>query len=797
MNDLSPRLIGAKVKRIEDPTLLRGRGRYVDDIKLPDTLHATFVRSGHAHALIKSIDTAPALEKPGVIAAFTADDLSKVLTHLRLPLAFPPGKLDRAAMPYVLPPREVCFVGEPIAVVVATSRYLAEDAVDSVVVDYEVLDTVIDPRDGLAATAPKACTSMNTNVFTRINIGYGNCDLEFKTASHVIRESFFQTRGVAHPMEGRGILAYVEPGTGTFMVWSSTQVPHELRDNIVEMLRLENDDVRVIAPDIGGGFGAKFLVYSEEIAIAAIAKQLKRPVKWIEDRREHFLSAIQERDQYWNVEIAVDAQGRLRAVRGEMIQDQGAYAPHSITVPYNSASSVLGPYLLPAYQIEVSVVQTNKPPVIPVRGAGYPQGTFVMERLLDILADKIGIDRAEIRRLNLIPKSAMPFGVGLVNRAGTKVVYDSGDYETCQDKALAAANYAGFPARQAAALREGRFIGIGLAHGVKCTGRGPYESATVRVAPSGRVSIYTGALAIGQGIKTALAQICADTLGVKISDVDVTCGDTAFISTGFGAFASRQTVIAGTSVHMAATAVRQKALTAASQMLATDKSVAFGNLQRELTIVDGKVQVSDRPDLAIPLGRIAVALRGAPGYAIPKGAGVGFEATEHFQADSMAYANSFHVCEVEVNINTGHVDLLRYIALQDSGKLVNPLVADGQIVGSVVHGIGNALFESMLYNEDGQPLTTTFADYLLPTATEIPNIERLLHETLSPLNPMGMKGVGEVSVVPVTSAIASAIDDALSPFGVRVRESPISPVRLLQLIEEARPQKQSKPGPEH
>jgi carbon-monoxide dehydrogenase large subunit len=797
MNDLSPRLIGSKVKRIEDPTLLRGRGKYIDDVKLPDTLHAAFVRSAHAHALIKSIYVAPALAKHGVIAAYTARDLSKVLTSLRLPLAFPQGKLNQTAMPYVLPPQEACFVGEAIAVVVATSRYLAEDAVDCVAVDYEILDAIVDPRDGLAASAPKACLAMNTNVFTRIDIDYGNCELEFKTAAHVVRESFFQTRGVAHPMEGRGILAHVEPGTGTFTVWSSTQVAHELRDNIVEMLGLENDNVRVITPDVGGGFGAKFFVYSEEIAIAAIAKQLERPVKWIEDRREHFLSAIQERDQFWDVEIAVDAEGRLRGVRGQMIQDQGAYAPHSITVPYNSASSVLGPYILPAYQIEVSVVQTNKPPVIPVRGAGYPQGTFAMERLLDILADKIGIDRAEIRRRNLIPKSAMPFGVGLVNRAGAEVVYDSGDYETCQDKTLAAADYAGFPARQAAARKEGRFIGIGFAHGVKCTGRGPYESATVRVAPSGRVSIYTGALAIGQGIKTALAQICGDSLGVKISDVDVICGDTAFISTGFGAFASRQTVIAGTSVHMAASVVRDKALKVASEMLAPDMGVAFANTEKELLIIDGKVQVSGRPDLAIPLGRIAIALRGAPGYAFPQGVGVGLEATEHFRVDAMTYANAFHVCEVEVNIDTGHVDILRYIALQDSGKLVNPLVADGQIVGSVVHGIGNALFEWMRYNEDGQPITTTFADYLLPTATEIPNIERLLHETLSPLNPMGMKGVGEVSVVPVTSAIASAIDNALSPFGVRVRETPISPIRLLELLEDAQAQKLSGQSPKH
>jgi carbon-monoxide dehydrogenase large subunit len=583
-------------------------------------------------------------------------------------------------------------------------------------------------------------------------------------------------------MEGRGIIAHVEPGTETLRVWSSTQVAHELRDNIAEMLGLEVDKVRVIAPEVGGGFGAKFLVYPEEIAVAAAAKLLGRPVKWIEDRREHFVSAIQERDQYWDLEVAVDDRGILRGVRGQLTHDQGAYAPHSITVPYNSASSLLGPYVLPTYQLDVLVVRTNKPPVIPVRGAGYPQGTFAMERLLDLVAAKIGLDRAEIRRRNLIPAAKMPYAVGLTNRAGTPVVYDSGDYETCQNRALAAANYAGFPARQAAARKEGRFIGIGFAHGVKCTGRGPHESATVRVAPSGRVSVYTGALAIGQGIKTTLAQICADNLGVGISDIEVTCGDTAFISSGFGAFASRQTIVAGSSVQLAACAVREKAIKVAWQLLTSEMGVAFSNSEKELVLADGKIQVTGRPDLAIPLGRIAVALRGAAGYWYPEGVDVGLEATRHFRVDSMAYANAFHVCEVEVDIDTGHVNILRYIALQDSGKVVNPLIAEGQICGGVVHGVGNALFERMRYDEDGQPITTTFADYLLPTASDLPNIEGIMHETLSPLNPMGMKGVGEASVVPVTSAIVSAIENALKQFGVRIRETPISPVRLLELL---------------
>lgn len=712
----------------------------------------------------------------GIAAVYTATELAKTLVRLRLPMAFPAGKLTEDAMPFVLAPREVCHVGEAVAMVVASSRYLAEDAVDRVVVDYEVLPAVVDPRRAVAADAPRACIEMASNLITRFHVGYGDCAREFALARHVFRESLFQHRGVAHPIEGRGVLAYADPGTETLTVWSSTQMAHEVRHNIAEMLALEVDKVRVIAPDVGGGFGAKFLVYPEEIALAAVARLLARPVKWIEDRREHFVSSIQERDQYWELEVAVDGNGLLRGVRGLLTHDQGAYAPHSITVPYNSASALPGPYILPTYELDVIVARTNKPPVIPVRGAGYPQGTFAMERLLDLVAGRIGLDRAEVRSRNLIPADKMPYAVGLTNRGGASVVYDSGDYATCQQKVLDAVDYAGFPARQAAAREEGRSIGIGFAHGLKCTGRGPYESATVRVAPSGRVSVYTGALAMGQGIKTALAQICAEELGVSIEDVDVTCGDTSYVSLGLGGYGSRQTMIAGSSVQLAAGAVREKALKVASQMLASEK---------DLVLANGKVHVAGQPDLAVPLARIAVALRGAQGYWFPEGVAAGLEATFHFRVDSMAYANAFHACEVEVDVETGHVHILRYVALQDSGKLVNPLIVEGQVHGGVVHGIGNALFEWMGYDENGQPITTTFADYLLPTATELPNIELITHETSSPLNPMGMKGVGEVGVIPVTSTIVSAIESALAPFGVHICETPISPVRLLELLLQA------------
>ena len=785
MNASEPRYVGRRVRRVEDPALLRGEGKYLDDIKIAGMLHAAFVRSPHAHALIDAIDVGAAGAMPGVVAVFTAPDLARSLNDVRLPLHFPPGKLQADAMPFVLATSEVCHVGEAVALVVATSRYLAEDAADRIDVAYDVLPAAVEARDAMTTGAPMARNGAQTNLFTTIKIDYGDCAREFGSAAHVLKDSFFQHRGVAHPIEGRGVLVSVDPGSGSLTIWSSTQVTHELRNNIVEMMDLRPDEVRVIPCDVGGGFGCKFMVYPEEVAVAAAARMLGRPVKWVEDRREHFLSAIQERDQFWDVEVAVDRDGRLRAVRGQLIHDQGAYAPHAITVPYNSASSLVGPYMLPAYQLDVHVVRTNKPPVIPVRGAGYQQGTFVMERLLDGLAGRLRIDRAEIRRRNLIPAERMPHKIGLANRAGKPVVYDSGDYEACQRLGLQAADYAGFPARQAAALKAGRHIGIGLAHGVKCTGRGPFESATVRVSAAGRVSVYTGATAIGQGTETALAQICADTLGVAIGDVRVVCGDTAFVEYGLGSFGSRQTMIAGSSVEMAAKVVRDKALAVARQMLGAELGPPLSNAEKHLFVADGKVQVTDRPDLAVPLAKIAQALRGAAGYAFPLGVEVGLEATRHFRTDEMAYANGFHVCEVEVDAETGHVTVLRYVAVQDSGKIVNPLTSEGQVCGGVVHGLGNALLEWMRYSDDGQPITTTFADYLLPTATDVPNVECIFHETLSPLNPMGMKGVGEVSIIPVPAAVASAVENALSPFAVRIRDVPITPVRLLELMQRA------------
>ena len=771
----APRIVGTKARRIEDPALLQGKGRFLADIFVQGELHAAFVRSPYAHARIRSIDLKAARELAGVVAAFDAGSLRKELTNLRMPLGFPSTTLPPNITPWVLSDREVCFAGEAVAMVVAQSRYVAEDAAALVAVDYEPLDVVADCKDATRDGAPLASTATKSNVIQNFTLAYGDVAAEFAQSERVFGESLFVHRGLAHPIEGRGVLAKIDPESGELTVWSSTQMSHELRHALSETLGMDIDTIRVIAPDVGGGFGAKFVVYPEEIAVAAAARSLRCAVKWIEDRLEHFTSAIQDRDQYWDVEIATDGSGKIRAIRGRLIHDQGAYTPQGTNLPYNAASSVTGPYVVPAYQMDVFVCQTNKPPVIPVRGAGYPQSAFVMERLMDRVARELGIDRVEVRNRNLVPKEKMPYDKKLKNRAGVSSIIDSGDYLACSNAALEAIDHAGFKKRQTDARAKGRYLGLGFAHAVKPTGRGPFESALVRVTPAGRITVYTGALAMGQGLATALAQLCAEQLGVAVEDIDVCAGDTRYIPFGMGGFASRQAILAGSAVHVAAREVRAKALKAAESMLEAS--------ERDLVLRAGRVEVAGVPGSGVSLGEVALRLKGAPGYALPRGLTPGLEATAMYQYDAQAFANATHACEVEVDIGTGDTRILRYVAVHDSGRLINPMIAEGQVHGGIVHGIGNALFEKMRFDEIAQPLTTTFADYLLPTATEVPRMQVIFVESPSPTNPIGVKGVGETGTIPAIACIASAVEDALAPFGVRIVETPITPVRILELLD--------------
>jgi carbon-monoxide dehydrogenase large subunit len=765
--------IGKPLKRLEDAPLLQGRGRFVDDLQFPGTLHAAFVRSPHGHALIRSIDTRAARTLPGVHTVFTLADLMPFLAQERLPLQFAGAKLPPDITPFVLARDEVVFVGEAVAIVIAESRYRAEDAAAMVAVDYEALPAVSDCRDALAPGSPTAHRARNSNLMLRIEQSYGDVAGAFARAPHRATVSIKQHRGGAHSMEGRGALAVYDGNEDRLTLWSSTQLAHEVRAFLMKLLRLDENRIRVVAPDVGGGFGAKFVMYPEEVTLSACALKLRRPVKWIEDRREHFLCAIQERDQYWDLEAAFDNDGRLLGVRGHMIHDEGAYTPQGINLPFNASTALPGPYMLPAYEISVSVVDTNKVATMPVRGAGYPEGAFAMERVLDAIAGKLSLDRAEVRRRNLVPADKIPYLTPLKTRSGSSITLDSGDFPKCQQMAMDAVGYAGFAERQAKARREGRYLGIGVGNGVKGTGRGPFESGIVRIGRSGRISVYTGAMPMGQGIKTALAQICAEQFDVALDEVTVVAGDTSVIPYGQGGFASRQTITAGSAVHLAAVAVREKALQVAAHLLEASA--------QDLEIKNGEIKVVGT-DQRISLRTVAETVSGVPGYAMPGGFQPGLESMESFMPTALTYGIGCHAVEVEVDIDTCGVRILRYIVVNDSGRLVNPMIVEGQIVGGVAHAIGNTLLEWMRYDDQAQPLTTNFADYLLPGSTDVPNIEVTMAEYPSPLNPLGVKGVGESGCVPAAGAIVSAIEDALSPFGVRIAEYPVTPERLFRLM---------------
>ena len=765
--------IGQPIKRLEDLPLLTGAGRFVADLRVADMLEAAFVRSPHAHAAIRGIDARAARQCPGVHAVLTLADLKPLLTHERLPLQFRTAQLPADITPLVLAKDEVAFVGEAVAVVIAQSRYLAEDAAALVAVDYEPLPAVSDCRKALAPNAARAHRA-RANLLTEFKQSYGDVAGAFARAPRRVGISLKQHRGGAHSIEGRGALAVYDANEDRLTLWSSTQLAHEMRAFLMALLRLDENQLRVVAPDVGGGFGAKFVMYPEEVTLAAACLLLRRPIKWVEDRREHFLAAIQERDQYWDLEAAFDNDGRLLGVRGALIHEQGAYTPQGINLPYNASTALPGPYLLPAYELDVRVVETNKVATMPVRGAGYPEGAFAMERLLDRIADELGLARAEVRRRNLVPAEKMPYVSPLKTRAGSPVALDSGDFPACQRMALDAIDFAGFAARQRQARQEERYLGLGVGNGVKGTGRGPFESGIVRIGRSGRISVYTGAMPMGQGIKTALAQICAEQFGVAPAEVAVAAGDTAVIPYGQGGFASRQTVTAGSAVHLAAAAVREKALKVAAHLLEVGVS--------DLELRDGRIEIAGAPGSGLTLREVAEAVSGVPGYAMPGKFEPGLESMQSFLPSALTYGGGCHAVEVEVDIETCGIRILRYIIVNDSGRVINPVIVEGQLTGGAAHGIGNALFEWMGYDDDAQPVTTTFADYVMPSATEVPRIEVKLAEFPSPLNPLGVKGVGESGCVPAAGAIIAAIEDALTPFGVRIGEYPVTPARLFALL---------------
>jgi aerobic carbon-monoxide dehydrogenase large subunit len=772
----TPTIVGQPVKRIEDERLLMGRGKFVDDLRLSGTLHAAILRSPEAHARIRSIDVTAAAALDGVTAVVTAADAPEL--RRSMPLFVPHDQL-RPAMFSPLAEAIVRFVGEPVAVVLATSRYLAEDALDLIDVDYEPLDPVVEVHAALDDRSPLVHERLGSNLAARLDYRIGVADAAMATADEVFRASLSIGRCSGHPMETRGLIATHEPVSGQLTVWDSTQTPHLAQRGICEMLGMRLENVRVIAPDVGGGFGPKGILYPEEILVPYLARRFGRPVKWIEDRREHFLSGFQEREQVHEAEIGLTHDGRIVAIRDVYFADQGAYTPWGIVVPMLTTIAMPGPYRVPNLRNEINVVYTNKVPMAPYRGAGRPQAVFVMERLLEIAARGLGLDPAELRRRNMIEANEFPYDVGMRGRDGTSVVYDSGDYHACLDRALELADYDAFRAQQRDAASSGRHLGIGIASYVEATGLGPYEGAVVRVEPDGGVTVATGTGSHGQGHATVFAQIAADALSVDYRSVRVTTGDTGAIPFGIGTFASRSSVVAGNATRVAAGEVADQIKAVAATLL----EAAPGDLE----LRDGNAQVAGSPDRSIPIAEIARAAYGpVPGATMSGEIRPILEATHYFKPEGPTYANGTHIATVEVIPDTGEVRVLRYVIVHDCGRLLNPLLVDGQIIGGLAQGIGNALFEELVYDEYGQPLTTSFVDYVLPSATEMPAEVRLEHlESPSPRNPLGIKGAGEAGTIPAPAVIANAVEDALRSYGVRIERTPIHPSHLSSLLVEA------------
>jgi carbon-monoxide dehydrogenase large subunit len=752
--------IGVSVPRKEDPRLLTGRGRYVDDVHLPEMAHAVVVRSPHPHAAIAGIDTAAARALDGVFLVATAADLGDVPP---IPTRLGPHPSLR---PFLQPPLardRVRYVGEPVALVVARDRYLAEDAAETVVVDYRPLPTVADPDAALAAGAPVLHPDAGSNLIARLESTVGDPDAALASAAVRFRRRIAVQRHTAVPLEGRGLVAAVDRGSGVLTVWGPTKVVHFNRRVLADLLGWPVERLRFVEPDVGGGFGVRGEFYPEDFLIPWAAVRLGRPVKWIEDRREHLLAANHSRQQVHDVEIGAGPDGRIVALVDRIVVDMGAYVrTHGVVVPELTKALLPGPYRIAHYRCEVVCVATNKTPTGTYRAPGRFEGNVVRERLVDLVARALGEDPAEVRRRNFVPPEAMPYSVGTA-ALGEPTVYDVGRYASALDHALRLVDYSGWRARQAAARAQGRWVGIGLGCFVEKAGPGPWETARVEVTPAGEAVIYTGAAALGQGLETVLAQIAAATLGMAVDRIRVVHGDTAVVDDGIGSWGSRATVVGGAAVLQAAQEVRAELVARAARRLEA--------APQDLIVADGAVWVRGTPARRVLMADLAPAVAAA-----------------RFEAPKMTYPYGAHVAVVEVDPDLGRVDVLDYAVAYDVGRAINPMLVRGQITGGLAQGLGGALLEELVYAPDGQPLATTLMDYLLPTVMEVPRRVRVavLEETPTPLNPLGAKGAGEGGTAAAGAALVNAVADALAPLGVEVDALPLSPARLRAAIARAR-----------
>jgi carbon-monoxide dehydrogenase large subunit len=769
------RMVGARVRRKEDPRLITGSSQYVDDLQLGGMLYAAFVRSAYPHAIIKRIDPSPALALPGVVAVITHKELEQWLKGaVQLGAGegeaeAPAQQEDQAGPPQheLLAIDRVRYVGQPIAVVLATERYRAYDAAAAVEIEYEPLPAVVDPEETMKEGAPQLHATVKNNIAMHTSHQHGDIEKAFAEADVIVKQRFYQQRLVSVPMEPRAVAAAPDPLTRGVTVWSSTQAPHNNRNSLAQALGLSHGQVRVIAPEVGGGFGAKIGAYPEDIILAALALHLHRPVKWYETRSEHFMATNQGRGQVAYYELAATKEGRILGLRAKVIQDLGAY-PKLLLLAGLTAMMSVGVYDIPNLSIETYSVLTNTTPVGAYRGAGRPEAAYYIERMMDLLARKLGKDPAEVRRLNYIPPEKFP----CQTPAGAR--YDSAEYEKNLNKALEISRYHEWRQKQQELRQQGRFIGIGLVTYTEICGFGPYESASIRVEPTGAVIAYTGTSPHGQGLETALAQIIADEIGADFDQIVVLHGDTQSVPEGVGTMGSRSLAVGGGAMLLAAQRIREKVLRIAAHLL--EAAV------EDVEYADGKYRVKGAPDRAVTLAEIA---RAAYSPGLPPDIEPGLVVTDYYAPSGVLFPFGTHVAVVEVFPETGEVKILEYYSVDDCGPRINPLLVEGQVHGGLAQGIAQALWEEVRYDENGQLLTGTLMDYAIPKASMLPSFVTDETVTPSPLNPLGAKGIGEAATIGSTPTIANAVMDALAPFGIEHLDIPLTPQKIWRAIREA------------
>lgn len=765
--------VGQSVPRREDKRLLLGRGRFTADVQIPGMVHVAFARSSVPHARIRGVDMATAKASPGVVYAASGIDLKGRLPDISgMQVATPQAWRDRFDNDILIPDQKLIpddkmrYVGEPYALVVADSRYTAEDAAELIEPDFEMLPAVPDCQAALDPKAAIIHEEVGRNFAAWLHTSKGEGKAALGSATHRIKKRFYHHRYAAMPMETRAVVAEYDERTDSITVWSSTQVVHWVRREVANALDLPEERVRVIAPEVGGGFGVKGHAYPEDIVIPWLARELKRPVKWIEDRHEHILNSAHSRDLLLDLEAGFDDTGRISAVSLEFLADSGAYSPVGAGITGNTVVHLLGPYDVPNYECQCRLVLTNRTPNAPYRGAGRPEAVFAMERMVDLIANHLGMDPADVRFRNMIPPEAMPYEVGLTYRDGIPIVYDSGDYPKALKRAIdELGGLESLRAKQKAARAEGRYVGIGFGCYTEGTGVGPFEGASVKLDATGKVVVATGACPQGQGHETVFAQIAADLWKVPVEDVYVTVADTAGVTMGFGTMASRSTVTASGAIKGASEKVQTKVIAVAAEMLETGEA--------DLELRDSGVGVKGVPDMHVTYKEIARAAK--PGWDNKRPAGIeaGMEASDYYEPPTVTWAYAANAAIVEIDPETGKVKIERYVEVHDAGVLVNPRLADGQVKGGLAQGIGGGLLEELAYDGDCQLLTGSLADYLLPTASDIPDLTVVHQETPSPLNALGVKGLGEGGAIAPPVVLANAVCDALREYKLELNSTPV------------------------